>query len=256
MRLFIAALIGLTLIMPLTSYGEILSRGIRTNNPGNLIKTSIQWKGEIKCKDRGFECFKNPYWGIRAMTKTLITYHNRYKLKTIPAIINRWSPREAKGNEGSTRNYIRFVTDYTSTSSGSFYDKLPVLVSSIIHFENGKSPFSKSFIREVVNDTIRDYNYARKHNTRGPNEVRLFENETKSASTYADNGSFQGPVRCEASYTGDTRWEIHLDTEVYSYCSSTVGLRITEDSGVLSRRRGSLWVDRVQSGVPVLYRWF
>ena len=50
-------------------------RGERNNNPGNLIKTSIKWKGKVETEgnsDGHFEQFYEMKYGVRAMLKDIM----------------------------------------------------------------------------------------------------------------------------------------------------------------------------------------
>ena len=82
-------------------------RGIRNNNPGNLIYTNINWTGKIpknQNKDRRFEMFISPVYGVRAMIKDL--KHDIEKGKnTVPLLIEEYSPRF----ENNTDQYIETV---------------------------------------------------------------------------------------------------------------------------------------------------
>ena len=82
------------------------TRGIRNNNPGNIRK-GCKWKGlKFYQKDPCFCQFIAMRWGVRAMLVTLRTYVTKYKLKTIPRIINRWAPPEDNNN---TLAYVKKV---------------------------------------------------------------------------------------------------------------------------------------------------
>ena len=82
-------------------------RGIRNNNPGNLIHTDIQWNGKLpkdQNKDRRFEMFIAPVYGVRAMIMDLM--HDIKKgHNTVPALISEYAPRF----ENSTGAYIDAV---------------------------------------------------------------------------------------------------------------------------------------------------
>lgn len=82
-------------------------RGIRNNNPGNLIYTDIKWKGKLpkhQNKDRRFEMFIAPVYGVRAMIKDL--KHDIEKGKaTVPQIVEEYAPRF----ENNTDSYIATV---------------------------------------------------------------------------------------------------------------------------------------------------
>ena len=82
-------------------------RGIRNNNPGNLIYTNIKWNGKLpkhQNKDRRFEMFIAPEYGIRAMIKDL--KHDIEKGKnTVPTLISEYAPK----HENNTSAYIQTV---------------------------------------------------------------------------------------------------------------------------------------------------
>jgi hypothetical protein len=69
------------------SYLSNSPRGVRNNNPGNLVYTHIKWQGKVpkhQNKDRRFEMFIAPEYGVRAMIKDL--KHDIEKGKnTVPA---------------------------------------------------------------------------------------------------------------------------------------------------------------------------
>ncbi|WP_185965303.1 structural protein [Flavobacterium franklandianum] len=84
-----------------------LSRGIRNNNPGNLIITSIAWLGKIPIPqntDKKFEQFSSMELGIRAMFKDLINDINKGK-NTVRKLINEYAPP----SENNTAQYIKDV---------------------------------------------------------------------------------------------------------------------------------------------------
>lgn len=86
------------------------SRGIRNNNPGNVMATQ-PWEGMSGADDAGFAVFENPVWGFRAMFRNYISYFD-VGINTIDALVRRWSP--AAGNktpadptgEGQVNAYI------------------------------------------------------------------------------------------------------------------------------------------------------
>lgn len=147
--------------------------GIRTNNPGNLIKTTITWKGEVPCESR-FECFSDAKWGIRAMALNLIGYQDRYGLYTIDDIIRRWSPP----TENRTGLLIRAVSDrmgisYTEEIDLSNQKILVALIKAIIVQENGYNPYDDRIIEEIT-DGFTNSN-GDNHNGGGDNPRRDYE---------------------------------------------------------------------------------
>lgn len=86
-----------------------ISRGLRNNNPGNLIRTSIKWQGKVsesQNQDTGrkFEQFINLTFGIRAMLKDLINDINKGK-NTVTKLIKEYAPP----TENNTKAYIDAV---------------------------------------------------------------------------------------------------------------------------------------------------
>lgn len=82
-------------------------RGLRNNNPGNLIRTADAWQGKIpfpQSKDTKFEQFTSLKWGLRAMLKDLIHDINKGK-NTVTKLINEYAPK----SENNTEAYIASV---------------------------------------------------------------------------------------------------------------------------------------------------
>jgi hypothetical protein len=128
------------------------ARGIRQNNPGNLRKTADKWQGLAQLQsDAEFFTFKDPVYGIRALARTLINYQDKYGLRTIFAIINRWAPAV----ENNTNAYIDSVCKRTrrgarSTLNLHAYGDLAPLVEAIIHHENGAQPYTRAQIDKAL----------------------------------------------------------------------------------------------------------
>lgn len=81
-------------------------RGIRNNNPGNIIKGKTLWRGMAQDQDDPrFVVFSAPVWGLRALMKTLLTYYRRHGLDTVHSIVNRWAPP----HENATDHYAEHV---------------------------------------------------------------------------------------------------------------------------------------------------
>lgn len=122
-----------------------LPRGIRNNNPGN-IRHGAKWNGLADDQpDSAFCTFIQPEYGIRAMAKVLITYHDKYGLDTVSGIINRWAPPV----ENQTSAYVEHVSAECGVGPHepivvrSYLDKL---CSAIIKHENGQQPYSTQLI--------------------------------------------------------------------------------------------------------------
>ena len=124
------------------------SRGVRNNNPGNIRKSADKWQGlAVQQPDAEFFTFTDATYGIRALARLLIQYQDKYNLRQISQIINRWAPT----NENNTQAYINHVAKLTGFNA---YDSLDMhkfehlepLVRAIITHENGTQPYTDSQI--------------------------------------------------------------------------------------------------------------
>lgn len=82
-------------------------RGLRNNNPGNLVRTSSAWQGKIpyaQSKDNHFEQFTTVHHGLRAMFKDLINDINKGK-NTVKKLIYEYAPP----HENNTEQYVNSV---------------------------------------------------------------------------------------------------------------------------------------------------
>jgi len=111
--------------------------GIRNNNPGNLVHTSIKWQGKLpKPNNAGrFEMFKSPIYGVRAMIKDLTTKIKRHK--SIDKIVSEYAPVF----ENNTTAYINVVAKALNVSSTATLlptkNTLKLLVVSMAKHETG-----------------------------------------------------------------------------------------------------------------------
>lgn len=125
-------------------------RGIRNNNPGNLVHTADQWEGMSATQtDASFVQFTAPEWGIRAMTRVLRSYFDR-GLDTITKMISSWAPP----SENDTAAYIAAVSAATGLAPddqiASFDAIAPQLVDAIIQQENGIQPYPAALIAQGI----------------------------------------------------------------------------------------------------------
>lgn len=115
-----------------------MSRGIKNNNPCNLIKTNINWLGKIEGKDRVFETFKSMEYGIRAAAIDIHGDITKKKKNTIRKVINEFAPP----NENNTDNYINFVAKKLGWGEDEEIKgtekEIIQLIKAIITIENGK----------------------------------------------------------------------------------------------------------------------
>ncbi|WP_291150922.1 hypothetical protein [Flavobacterium sp. UBA7680] len=85
-----------------------LTRGIRNNNPGNLVLTTISWQGKIpnaQNTDKHFEQFTEVKYGIRAMLRDLTNDIAKGK-NTVRKLITEYAPP----SENDTQKYIEVIS--------------------------------------------------------------------------------------------------------------------------------------------------
>lgn len=98
------------------------SRGLRNNNPGNLILTNIAWQGKIPNKqntDGHFEQFKDVYFGIRAMLLDVINDIKKGK-NTVRKLITEYAPP----HENNTEAYIAHVAKSLKISADTKFQAI------------------------------------------------------------------------------------------------------------------------------------
>lgn len=140
--------------------------GIRLNNPGNIKKTHTEWKGMTRLQDHEkFIRFKEPYYGIRAMMKVILTYENKYGLDTLSSIIHRYAPPE-DGN--FTKSYIRDVSERTGYFPEEVIDiknkdTLIRLTKAMIMREQGLAPielpeawYDEHFYEDAADNVLKE----------------------------------------------------------------------------------------------------
>lgn len=89
-----------------------LPKGLRNNNPGNLIKTNIHWNGEVLSNTDGhFEQFIELRYGIRALMRDLINDIRKGKTN-VTALITEFAP----AFENNTSSYINSVVNSIGTA--------------------------------------------------------------------------------------------------------------------------------------------
>lgn len=112
--------------------------GIRSQNPGNIRAGATQWQGQTGVNEKGFCIFSSSLYGIRALAKLLLTYHDKYGLCTVRTLINRWAPPV----ENDTGSYVSAVCGDTCFDPDAWLHVgepsiLSALVRAVIHHENG-----------------------------------------------------------------------------------------------------------------------
>lgn len=116
-----------------------MSRGLRNRNPGNIRRSGVRYKGEVRpSTDPAFKQFGSMALGYRAIFVLLDTYRRRYGLDTVRGMISRWAPP----SENHTEAYIRAVAADTGIGPDEALDTLdpatmvPV-AAAISRVENG-----------------------------------------------------------------------------------------------------------------------
>lgn len=126
-------------------------RGILNNNPGNIRRTGIDWRGEVPDAEKTdplFEQFTAPEWGIRAMAREIMTSVRRGD-DTIAGIITEWAPPA----ENPTAEYIAAVSKRTGIDADTPLElsrDLPGVISAIIVQENGFNPYPGAVLAQGI----------------------------------------------------------------------------------------------------------
>lgn len=123
--------------------GNPLPRGIRNNNPGNLVRSDTSWQGEVQGNDPRYSSFETPEAGIRAMAKTLVNYQDLHGLNTVRRIIARWAP----ATENDSAAYVSAVAKAIGVKPDQPLDlhdsgTIGPLMKAMIQVENGKQPYT------------------------------------------------------------------------------------------------------------------
>lgn len=126
-------------------------RGIRNNNPGNIMRSDTQWQGEVAGNDPRYASFETPEAGVRAMGKTLLTYQDTHGINTVQDIVARWAP----ATENNTASYVSSVAKAMGVNPTQPLDlhnpaTLTAITKSIIQFENGKQPYTDQQIASGI----------------------------------------------------------------------------------------------------------
>ena len=117
-----------------------MKRGTRNNNPGNLKLSSLNWRGKIPNADNTdgtFEQFKSMEYGIRALYRLLVTYVNKYDLRSVDQIIDRYAP-PGENSEAARANYKTFVISKANTDRLDQVRDLYAIARGIMIFENSQ----------------------------------------------------------------------------------------------------------------------
>lgn len=143
----IAFIVGAVLFFGVKS---MTPRGIRNNNPGNIMSDgSTVWNGQVGVDAGGYLVFSTPEYGMRAMAVNLYHYQEWSGLGTIRAIIERWAPPSTN----DTAAYIADVSARLGIAPGAAVNVvqiLPQLIPAIIWHENGEQPYTAQQIAQAI----------------------------------------------------------------------------------------------------------
>jgi hypothetical protein len=123
-----------------------LPRGMRNNNPGNLVLTMIPWRGKVPNyanTDGKFEQFTDYHWGIRAMLLDLRSDINKGK-NTIRKLIYEYAPPF----ENNTASYINNLASATGIGADEVItfnqSTMRPIAKQIARIENGRDAITDS----------------------------------------------------------------------------------------------------------------
>lgn len=120
-----------------------VSRGIRNNNPGNIVRNNIQWNGALTQAqvvaqgwqwDPTFVQFDTPLNGLRALARVLLVYAGRGE-NTVDELIGTYAPPQ----ENDTAAYENFVAAQVGVNPGAQINvpaKLGNIMAAIVQKEN------------------------------------------------------------------------------------------------------------------------
>lgn len=133
---------------------QLIARGIRDNNPGNLRDEGIPWNGLLSHDTDGYCIFDTAHNGIRAMAKDLHTKWLR-GLDTLAKII----PVYAPPSENPTADYIADIAKWIGlepddTVDLSDIDELATIASAMMRQEDGTVPYSAVDIHDACADAL------------------------------------------------------------------------------------------------------
>lgn len=136
--------------MPDAQQPLLSPRGIRNNNPGNIrLSETFKWRGQIGADKDGFCIFIAPVWGIRAIARTWITYHEDHGCENLRDYIGRWAPP----TENDTTAYIMHVAKSLDVDPNKALDIHALacpIIAAIIRYENGEQPYTLDQIRRGI----------------------------------------------------------------------------------------------------------
>jgi len=120
----------------------------RTKNPLNVrFSKSNNWKGKTGENYKGFECFIDDRYSMRAAHRLMSTYR-RYGIKTIAAFIRRYAPN----NENNTELYIKRICEMTKLNEETLIndENIKILLLQAMAVVESGSFMSLTYIKESI----------------------------------------------------------------------------------------------------------
>ena len=136
-----------------------LARGIRNNNPLNIVRSRSQWVGKISysmSSDSVFEQFTSIDYGVRAALILLKNYITKNKLASVRSIITKWCPPSDKRN--NTEIYIQHVENgFIRCHLNPYFFKPTALVLAHLFVYMAQIECSVTFYFSYVYRILREY---------------------------------------------------------------------------------------------------
>jgi len=125
-----------------------LPLGLRQRNPGN-IRPGAGFIGESG-DGGGYATFGSDDEGLRAIQRLLMTYGDKYDIKTLRQLANRYAP---PSDNNPTENYIDFLSDKTGIGPDdeiNLAESGSSIIPAIVGFEQGQQPYSQAQIDRAI----------------------------------------------------------------------------------------------------------
>lgn len=150
------------------AYNKSQRRGLRNNNPGNLVRSKLAWKGKVphaQNTDPHFEQFRDEggvpgyLWGLRAMYMDIRGDIEKDGLNTVAKLITSYAPPLGTLNptgqlkrENDTASYIRVVSAALGKTPNATIEKADYLklMKAIIKHENVEQPYPDAVITKAM----------------------------------------------------------------------------------------------------------
>lgn len=127
--------------------GVYTPRGIRNNNPGNLMYSpNVPWEGQVGPDAQGYAVFSDPSYGVRAMAHQLLDYYNRGLVT-----LNEFIPVYAPAQTNDTAAYVADVAARLGVDPNAPLDvpnMLPEIIAAMIQHEDGEDPYTAANLQQ------------------------------------------------------------------------------------------------------------